>query len=271
MVRVKAKILGSAQDGGVPHLGCSCDRCSAARADPSKRRSAASLKLTEGGDGVNYLIDVSPDIRHQIGDEFIDGIFLSHAHLGHVTGLLYLGKESFNADEVPVHVSPTVAEFLRENPPYRLLIDRDNIDLQEYETGSPVNVHGLVVRPVQVPNEGYVTTDTTAFVIDSGAKTLFYMTDADEMTEEVVERVRDADVAVIDGCFWSREELERYEEVPHPPIQESMDALEDVDTEIYFTHLNHTNPVLEEDSAERAEVEERGFHVAEDGMTIDLS
>lgn len=226
--------------------------------------------VSDEGRGVNYLFDVSPDIRHHIGDEFIDGIFLSHAHLGHVTGLLYFGKEAANTEEVPVHCSGTVAEFLAETSPYRLLIDRNNIDVREFSAGKAQNVMGITVTPVNVENKGYVPTDTYGFVIRTQDTTLFYVSDMDEWTEDAVARVRDADIAIIDGCFWSREEIERYENVPHPPIRESMERLEDIDTDIYFTHMNHTNPVLDPESDERQQVEENGFTVAEDGMEIEL-
>ncbi|MFB6166644.1 MAG: MBL fold metallo-hydrolase [Candidatus Nanohaloarchaea archaeon] len=267
---MKAEILGTAQDGGVPHLGCSCDTCTSAREDPSEQRYASSLRVHDEEKGVNYLFDVSPDVRFQVGEEYIDGVFLSHAHLGHVTGLLYFGKESFNADNIPVHCSTTVRSFLEDNPPYRLLIDRNNIEVKEFRPGQTVSVMGINVTPVQVENKGYVTTDTNAFIIDSGDRELFYMTDIDEWTDEALERVKQADVAIVDGCFWSREEIDRYENVPHPPIEESLEVLEGVETEVYFTHLNHTNPVLDPDSEERKKIEDKGFKVAEEGMEIEL-
>lgn len=267
---MKVTILGSAQDGGVPHLGCSCDRCAAAREDPSKVRYAASMVVSDETKGVNYLFDVPPGIRNHIGDEFIDGVFLSHAHLGHVTGLLEFGTEAANTESVPVYCSETVEQFLHDNPPYRLLIDRNNIDLMPFVADATINVMGLTVTPVAVENKGYVTTDTNAFVVESPDTTLFYMTDIDEWTQDAVDRVAAADIAIVDGSFWARDELERYENVPHPTIRESMDVLADIDTEIYFTHMNHTNPVIEADSEERAQVEDEGFHVAEEGLELEL-
>ncbi|MDY6768891.1 MAG: MBL fold metallo-hydrolase [Candidatus Nanohaloarchaea archaeon] len=266
---MKAEFLGSAQDGGVPHLGCSCEACSAAREDPMRQRSAASLRVFDGERDVNYIVDLSPDIRHHVGDQFIDGVFLSHAHLGHITGLLYFGKESFNADNVPVHCSRTVADFLRDTAPYRTLIDRENIVLNEFSDG-PVSVMGVTVTPVPVENKGYVTTDTHGFVIDTGETELFYVSDLDRWTGEAQERVASADIAVVDGCFWSQDEIDRYENVPHPAIRESIEVLDPDRTDIYFTHLNHTNPVLLPDSEERQQVEDAGFRIADEGMEIEL-
>ncbi|PSQ10554.1 hypothetical protein BRC93_09035 [Halobacteriales archaeon QS_5_70_15] len=71
------------------------------------------------------------------------------------------------------------------------------------------------------------------------------------------------DIGGVDGTFWGPGELDRYGDVPHPAISHSMDVLDPTRTEIYFTHLNHTNPVLQPGSEERRRVEERGFHVAD--------
>lgn len=266
---MKAKILGTAQDGGIPHLGCECDACSVARTDRSKQRFTASLKVYNEEKGVNYLFDATPDIRFQVEDTYIDGIFLGHGELGTITGLLYLGKESINANMVPVHCTASVEQFLEDNYAFRLLIDRNNIVVNRFGNGDPVEMMGLTVTPLSVVHR-YVPTDTHAFMIDSGNKKLLYMTDIDYWTDEALQYVEDADIALIDGTFWSEEEIDRFERVPHPPIKESIEKLQDVDTEIYFTHLNHTNPVLDPDSDERGQVEDAGFHIAEEGMELDL-
>lgn len=266
---MKAEILGSAQDGGVPHLGCDCDTCSRAREDKNLQRYATGLKVYDEEKDVNYIFDASSDIRFQIGDEFIDGIFLSHAHLGHITGLLYLGKESFNANMVDVYCSESVADFLRDSHPYRLLIDRNNIVLNTFDEDENLNGMGMNVEPVEVIHR-YAPTDMHAFRIRSGSNTLLYLTDIDHWTETAEEQVREADVALIDGCFWSDDEIDRYDRVPHPTIKDSLERFEGSGTDIIFTHLNHTNPVLLPDSDERDEVEDRGFRVAEDGMEIEL-
>ncbi len=267
---MRARILGSAQDGGVPHMGCSCGRCAAAREDRNLQRSPASLKVYDEEKDVNYLFDVSPDIRFQFGDAYIDGVFVSHAHLGHLTGLLYFGTEAYNAEAVPVHCSETVDEFLHDNPPYRLLLDRNNIETRPFVDGDVVEVMGITVEPLAITNKGYVPTDTHAFVIRSDDTELLYLTDIDRWTEDVIDAVKAADIAILDGTFWSAEEIDRFERVPHPPIKDSLGEFAGLNTEIYFTHMNHTNPVLDPDSEERAAVEEAGCHVAEDGTDIAL-
>ncbi len=266
---MKARILGTAQDGGIPHLGCQCDACTTARNDRSKQRFTTSLKVFDEDKGVNYLFDATPDIRFQVEDTYIDGIFLGHGELGTITGLLYLGKESINANMVPVYCTPSVKEFLKDNYAFRLLIDRNNIVVNDIAENGPVEMMGLTVTPVGVVHR-YVPTDTHAFMIETENTKLLYMTDIDYWTEEAIERVEEADIALIDGTFWSEEEIDRYERVPHPPIQESLEKLDGADTEIYFTHLNHTNPVLDPDSEERQQVEDAGFHIAEEGVELEL-
>jgi pyrroloquinoline quinone biosynthesis protein B len=266
---MRAKILGTAQDGGIPHLGCECEACSTARDDRTKQRFTASLKVYDEEKGTNYLFDATPDIRFQVDDTYIDGIFLGHGELGTITGLLYLGKESINANMVPVYCTASVHDYLKDNYAFRLLIDRNNIVINEFENEQPIEAMGFSVTPIDVVHR-YVPTDTHAFMINTDDTKLLYMTDIDYWTEEALQHVRNADIALIDGTFWSEEEIDRFERVPHPPIQETLEKLADADTEIYFMHLNHTNPVLDPDAEERQQVEDAGFHVAEEGMELEL-
>ncbi|MDY6774283.1 MAG: MBL fold metallo-hydrolase, partial [Candidatus Nanohaloarchaea archaeon] len=143
------------------------------------------------------------------------------------------------------------------------------IVLNTFEESGRENVMGMDVDFVPVIHR-YVPTEMHAFRIKTDEKSLFYMTDIDHWTEDAVEEVEAADVAIIDGCFWSEEEIDRYERVPHPPIRESLERFEDADTDIIFTHINHTNPVLDPESEERRKVEEAGFRIAEEGMEIEL-
>src|SRR5215470_536980 len=92
---VEAVVLGVAQDGGVPHLGCRQALCVEARRDPSKRRLVAALGLIDPASGKRFLIDATPDFPAQV--ELLggmpDAILLTHAHIGHYLGLAQLGRE----------------------------------------------------------------------------------------------------------------------------------------------------------------------------------
>ncbi|MFT4892410.1 MAG: pyrroloquinoline quinone biosynthesis protein B [Candidatus Nanohaloarchaea archaeon] len=269
---MKVEVLGNAQDGGVPHLGCSCDLCKQARDDPSKSKRISSIMIEEGeGDNSNakYLIDATPDIRYQIEGDYIDGIFLSHEGLGHMTGLLFLGKESYDYEGIPVYTSEKNNDFLEKNDPYRFLKDRGNIEVNEIEDGDEQQLMNGCVEIIETEHP-QVETDNFCFMIHGETRKLFYISDIHEWSHKIIEKVKEADVAILDGTFWSADEIGRYEEVPHPTITTTMEKMKEVETDIYFTHLNHTNPAYREDSEEREELEDRGFKVAKQGMEFEL-
>jgi len=268
---MRVEVLGNVQDGGVPHLGCECDTCEEARENPEKRRYSSSLLLKEDGseDSVRYIIDATPDIRFQIQAGYLDGVFIPHSELGHVTGLLYFGREGIDASGISVYCNPPVENFLMKNDPFRYLLDRENIEVQNFEDRDECKIQGGTVEAREIPH-GHISRNTTSYMVKGEKKTLYYLSDINEFNDDVIESIKEADIAVIDGTFWSEDEIDRFDEVPHPPIKDSMELMEDIDTEIYFTHINHTNPVLQEDSAERKELENKGFHVAEKGDAFKL-
>jgi pyrroloquinoline quinone biosynthesis protein B len=261
------EVLGTAQDAGVPHVGCRCDRCEAARESPEARRTASALMLET--DGSRYLFDATPDLPTQIAD-VPDGVFLTHAHLGHLPGLLYFGREAADATDLPVYCTGGLADLIHENAPFSALVDDDCIDLRAVGDETTVSAGDVDVTPTAVTHRETFPTGTLSYRIEGPHRSLYYVSDVDEWTDDVLDEIARADVALVDGTFWSPDELDRVAEVPHPPIRESMDAFADLDTAIRFTHLNHTNPVLDPDSPERGRLEERGYGVVEAGQRFDL-
>lgn len=267
------EVLGNAQDGGVPHLGCECDMCEKARSNTDEGKRIASIMLKEGenkNSNAQYLIDATPDIRYQITGSYIDGIFLSHEGLGHMTGLLFLGKESHDPEGIPVYTSKKANNFLEKNDPYRLLKDRGNIEVKEIEDGDKQNLMSNGCVEIIETEHPQVETDNFCFMIEGEDKKLFYISDIHRWNHKIKEKVKEADIAILDGTFWSADEIERYDEVPHPTIKQTMKEMDSVNTEIYFTHLNHTNPVYREDSDERKTLEEKGFNLAEQGLKFEI-
>src|SRR5215470_8289157 len=132
---VEAVVLGVAQDGGVPHLGCRQKLCVEARRDPAKRRRVASLGLVDVASGKRFVIDATPDFESQVETlgAMPDGILLTHAHIGHYLGLAQLGREVANAHAMPVFCTASMARFLRENRPWSRLVERDNIAIHEVQ------------------------------------------------------------------------------------------------------------------------------------------
>lgn len=269
---MKVEVLGNVQDGGVPHLGCCCDVCKNARENPEEQKFVSSLLLKEDGTetSARYLIEATPDIRMQLsGGEYIDGVFIPLATLGHLTGLQFFGPEGPDASDLSVYCCEDVKDFMMKNDPYRLLIDRDNLEMQSFSDGDKVGIQGGTVESRQFYHQ-HVNHNTTGYMIEGENRKLFYLADITEFTDEIEACIKEADVALIDGTFWSEDEIGRYEEVPHPPIRRSLDQFEDLDTKIYFIHMNHTNPALREDSEERNELEKRGFSVAEQSQEFTL-
>jgi pyrroloquinoline quinone biosynthesis protein B len=280
---MKVKVLGSGQDAGIPHIGCFCQTCNKARINPEQRRLGPSIGLFDGEGRECYIIDASPDFKYQLdmvmeeipedkreGRLAISGIFLTHAHFGHTIGLLQLGKEALYVKELPVFCTGEMADFLQNNHPFRLLVERENIVFKEIYPDKERDFEDFTLIPFSVPHRHEVA-DCVGFSIFSkkSNKTLIYIPDTDQWTEGILERIRKADIALIDGTFYSRGEISRFDDVPHPPIEDTMNVLKEIETDIFFTHINHTNPI-NIDGEERHHMEDLGFKMAFDGMSLEL-
>ncbi|MFC1477409.1 MBL fold metallo-hydrolase [candidate division KSB1 bacterium] len=288
---VQVIALGIMQDGGMPQLGCTCERCSRAARDYRARRFVTSLGIRDT-EGKVHLVDTTPDIREQlvlmrsglpgepaISGRPVDGIFLTHAHMGHYTGLMHFGFESLSSDSIPVHCTHKMAEYLQNNGPWDQLVQYKNIVLNPFEYGDKI-VAGpsLTIEPLNVPHRQEYT-DTAGFVINGAKKSMLYIPDIDsweEWTDDLSETLRLYDIAVVDGSFYSGDELPGRDmsKVPHPLITHTMDLLRGTldlqKTQVYFTHFNHTNPVLNADGIIKKRIEQEGFYCLEQGMVFSL-
>jgi pyrroloquinoline quinone biosynthesis protein B len=284
-------VLGTAQDGGIPHASCRCSHCAEAAADPERRRDVASVAIL--ADGKRYLIDATPDLRRQLerlatatGDDStgidrspVDGVFLTHAHIGHYTGLAFFGFEAVHTRGLPVYCSPSMAAFLRANGPWSQLVDMGNVELREVVPGVTIELPGGVrVEPIAVPHRDEFT-DTLGFVIAGPTSRVLYVPDTDpwrvwgERLDAVLSGV---DVALVDGAFFSPEELPDRDisKIRHPMMTTTMERLGPLVDEgrlrVVFTHLNHSNLALDPAGAPAQEVQRRGFRIAHDGEELPL-
>ena len=277
---MKMKILGSGQDDGIPHTGCYCDVCRRARQYPEYRRLGPSAAIINEKESFCYLIDASPDFKYQLdmvrelirnirrgGVLPINGILLTHGHFGYVAGLWHLGKEAVDEKELPVFTTQEMKQFLCENYPFSLLVQRRNIKIEVIQSKKDFELDGIKFMPIEVPHRNEVG-DTVAYIIKS-RKTILYLPDIDKWTSSIIEEINNCDIAFIDGTFYSKKEMPRFREVPHPPIQETINLLEDVDTEIYFIHINHTNP-LNKKGRQRKNIERKGFKIGHDGIVVEI-
>ncbi len=120
-------VLGTMQDAGSPHIACTRECCADLFDNPTTQRQVVSLGLIDAENNKTYLFEATPDIARQMkrltrygnkGErELADGIFLTHAHIGHYSGLMYLGREGMNARSVPVYAMPRMKGFLKGNGP----------------------------------------------------------------------------------------------------------------------------------------------------------
>ena len=282
-------VLGSGQDGGVPHAACSCVRCERALRDPAFRRRGPSLGLCVPG-SKPWMIDASPDFPEQLanlapgGDGGVDraplgGLFLTHAHVGHYAGLVHLGREVVGARGVPVHATPAMARFLQTNAPWEQLVELGNVVLRPAEPGTPVELgSGIRVIAFPVPHRDEYA-DTVGYRIEGPDVTVLYVPDTDrwETWDPPLEtRLERVDVALLDATFHDLGELpgRMIEEVPHPPMTVTMDRLQsrvDAGLRVVFTHLNHSNPAADPDSEAARACRARGFEIARDGDAIALA
>lgn len=287
---VKAVVLGVAQDGGVPHLGCGCSTCRRAREEPSKRALAACIALYDAGSGKRWMVDCTPDFPAQVDllarlcpgtspRDVCDGILLTHAHMGHYVGLAHLGTEVMSASGLPVWATERMGAFLRRNDPWRSLVEKAQIALQTLTPGSPLQLApGFTVTPELIPHRDELS-DTVGFRVRGPNRTLLFIPDVDkweQMEPPLPDRLEGVDVALLDGTFFSHDELPApaLAKVRHPFITETVALLgarvATGDLQVVFTHLNHTNPALDPQSEERRRLEHAGFAVATQGMEIAL-
>lgn len=290
---VRAMVLGTAQDGGIPHLGCRCARCEAARLDPGRARLVASLALADLDERKLFLVDASPDIRSQVDRalglfppplpqlaEVLAGVLLTHAHIGHYLGLAFFGYESASTSKLPVHCSERMASFLAENGPWSQLVRLENIALRTFKPGAGVQLtSSLSAVPFRVPHRDEFT-DTLGFRILGPSRSLLYIPDIqrwDAWERPLEGALRETDVALLDGTFFGPDDLPGRDmaAIGHPLIVDTLRRLEGLPAadrpEVLFTHLNHTNPALDPVSPARRAIADAGARLAEEGETIDLS
>ena len=275
------KILGVVQDGGMPHLGNNKTCCENIKQD----KYVTSLMLINNENNESFLFDASPDINKQLnfmGDRIkkdLKGIFLTHAHIGHYTGLMYFGREALNSKLVNVYAMPRMKKFLEENGPWSQLVSLQNISIIELSNESKISIDSnVIVQPVEVPHRAEFS-ETVGYKIYGPNKTALFIPDIDKWylwEKSIVDEIKQVDYAIIDATFYDSEEVNYRDisEIPHPFVTESMDLFDSIDirekNKIYFIHLNHTNPLINKDSDQYKLVRSKGYNVAEEGMKLNL-
>ena len=275
------KVLGVAQDGGIPHLGCSKTCCSTS----SVTRYVSSIMVSNQESKTSYIFDASPDLAKQLSfmkdkiSENLKGIFLTHAHIGHYSGLMYLGRESFNSKNIPVYAMPRMKKFLETNGPWDQLVSLNNIKINSIVNEREIIVEKeLIVKPIEVPHRDEYS-ETVGYLIKGPNKSAIYIPDIDKWykwDKSIVDLINSVDYAFIDATFYDEKEINYRDisEIPHPFVIESMKLFERFSREekskIYFIHLNHTNPLLDSNSSEYKNLISKGYNVAQEGLVLKL-
>jgi pyrroloquinoline quinone biosynthesis protein B len=278
-------VLGTVQDGGAPQAGCTRACCS----EPGIRRHVACLGIVDPQTGQRWLIDATPDFADQLREldrmapedsAGLTGILLTHAHIGHYTGLMHLGHEVMGANGVPVWAMPRMKAYLSSNGPWDQLVAFDNISLRELRAGEPVHLNErITVTPVLVPHRDEYS-ETVGFRIDGPGRRALYVPDIDKWQRwdrRIEDLLAEVDIAWLDGTFYADGELpgRSMESISHPFIVESLERFRALPAterdKVNFIHLNHTNPALRDGSEARAAIEAAGFHVAEQGQRFLLA
>lgn len=274
-------VLGIAQDGGVPQTGT---KDHPGWSDPRFRRFATCLGIVDEDASQRWMLDATPDFPEQLhlldemapveGKPGLDGIFLTHAHMGHYTGLMYLGYEVISAKSVPVYAMPRMTEFLSSNGPWDQLVRYKNIALRKLEKDVPVKLNDRIeITPFLVPHRQEYA-EVVGFRVRGPNHSLLFIPDIDSWEDwdakgvSIEEQISKVDVAYIDGTFYANGEIPGRDMTgfPHPFITHSMERFRalpaDERAKIRFIHLNHTNPALELGGHARRTIIENGFHIA---------
>ena len=273
---VEVTLLGVAQDGGRPQAGCTRPCCVGIRPEDTSYPVALGISDADS----NHLIEATRFLGQQLtiwGQTNIENVLLTHAHFGHVDGLGLFGKETMNARNVGLHLSSEMEHLVDRTPQWALMVDQGVFQPTTFHDRDNLQFSpNLTIQPVHVPHRDELS-DMHAFVIRGPNRSLLFLPDHDTWAETLERHNQpsirswletlEVDIALIDGTFWSADELagRNQDKVPHPPVSQTIDLLgprQDGDPEIYFIHLNHTNPLYDPSS-------EASTHLAPTGWMVE--
>ncbi|MCB9225322.1 MAG: MBL fold metallo-hydrolase [Crocinitomicaceae bacterium] len=275
-------ILGTFQDAGSPQINCHKECCEHLHHQPDPDRMVVCLGLIDPENRKKYLIEATPDMPRQLEllhqnagfnrSDVPDGVLLTHAHIGHYSGLMYFGKEAMDASNIPVYTMPKMTEFLQTNGPWDQLVENENIKLNPIEKEKEFELtSNFKIIPFIVPHRDEYS-ETVGFKIIGPNKSALFIPDIDKWSQwdkKITKELETVDYAFIDGTFYDSHEISGSRdvcEIPHPFITESFETFRELSDEerrkVIFIHFNHTNPVIEPNSEEYEELTNKGFKVA---------
>ena len=279
-------ILGNTQDAGLPHIGCQHSFCED-NFNIYEEHYTTSIAVVNSDLKKYILFEATPDITFQLNnlkrnifDEFLlpESIYITHAHIGHYTGLMYFGREALGAKDLMVRVLPRMSNFLQNNGPWSQLVDINNIKIKEINFGSSTKeLTNIYITPFQVPHRDEYS-ETAGYIIKGKNKKALFIPDIDKWEKwdrDLSQIVKEFDFLLIDATFYDSKEINRdISEIPHPLVTETIALLSGLSIEnrnkVYFIHMNHTNMMLDPDSELSRLVLSKGFNIARLGQKLYL-
>ena len=300
-------LLGTGAGGGFPQWNCNCDDCKRLRLGTIKSSSRTQSSITISGNDVDWvLFNASPDIRAQIEsfpplqparkvrDTGICSIILCDGQIDHATGLIILREHDKPWD---VYCTESVYEDMTTGYPiFNILGHFRGVNWHEVSTKQTSftipKADNLVFTAVPLKSEAppysphrhnTVPGDNVGYKVEdtSTGKNLFYAPGLGVIEDHVYEYMAKADVILVDGTVWTNDEMSRHgisdklaSEMGHLDqsskggIKDTLNSLEK--PRKILIHINNTNPILDEDSAERKQLNDLGIEVSYDGMDIHL-
>ena len=306
---MRITVLGSAAGGGFPQWNCNCRNCAGVRSGRVKARprtqSSIFVRGDQQADGV--LFNASPDILEQIRahpalqparavrDTAIAGVVLMDGQIDHATGLFMLRERG---SPLPLWCTDAVEQDLTQgNPVLRVLGHYCGVACQRIEPdGTPFTVAGVAelgfrafalqskAAPYSPHRDAPVPGDNIGMLISDCAtgRKAFYAPGLGEITPALFDILCSADAVLVDGTFWTDDEMPRLglsaksaRDISHLPQSGPGGMIEWLDrlprrTRRLLIHINNTNPILDEDSPERAQLARHGIEVCEDGMNLEI-
>jgi len=280
-------ILGVAQDAGYPQIACKKACCNLYYEGKEPKKRVSCLGLIDKTTHEKWLFDATPDLvsqaqelkdNHIDNDKVIDGVFLTHAHIGHYTGLMYLGRESLGAKNIPVYAMPRMIAFLKSNGPWNQLVNLQNIALKQLANESTVVLNSnLKVTPFLVPHRDEFS-ETVGYKIQGNNKSALFIPDINKWQlwkKNIVEEVKKVDYAFLDATFFKDGEISRpMHEVPHPFVQETVglfaNETQETKNKVIFIHFNHSNPAILSSHKLKDSIQKIGFKFAKQGANFAL-
>ena len=245
-----AILLGLAQDAGVPQIACGCDNCLSIN---SNAGWPACLALVDDLTRQYWIIDATPRFVQQLNwlklhypAYHFSGILLTHAHIGHYTGLMYLGREAMASDLLPVYASVSMQAYLSKNGPWSGLVELKNIELHDLHANQQLTLStSITITPIAVDHRSEFS-DTLAMLVSGVEKKLFYCPDIDHWHNlDLAAMLNPGDYALLDATFFSEHELpgRDMDEIPHPLVTQTIKFVKGQAFQAWVIHLNHSNPL----------------------------